>query len=214
MSFFCQDFACDREGLTTIGVEVSGSRVRELQIATSCFGPFSEASRGDKHNQVDCELWMERVVEEERRLEKVEFAGSMDVVPLEIDEEVAVVAEKKFVVRLPVAVAESVTGAEVAEDVAMVEVVRKGKEVAVGAEEAEEGVGSREEDWTLVKMKVQKSGMEKRRRLLEEERDAVRKRMNVWRPAKVEVPNALLGQRSMRARNLLIGESVEEGLSR
>ncbi|KAG0633222.1 hypothetical protein HOY80DRAFT_1064694 [Tuber brumale] len=124
----------------------------------------------------------------------------MDVVPLEMEEEVAVVAEKKFVVRLPVAVAESVAGAEVAEDVAMVEVAGKGKEVVVVAEEAEEGVGSREEDWTLVKRRVRESGEEKRRRWLEEERDAVRKRMNVWRLAKVEVPNAPLGPKSMRVR--------------
>ncbi|KAG0640818.1 hypothetical protein HOY80DRAFT_1040919 [Tuber brumale] len=103
------------------------------------------------------------------------------------------VAEKKFVVRLPVAVAESVAGAEVAEDVAMVEVAGKGKEVAVVAEEAEEGVGSCKEHWTLVKRRVRESGVEKRRKLLEEERDAVRKRMNVWRLAKVEVPNAPLG---------------------
>ncbi|KAG0640551.1 hypothetical protein HOY80DRAFT_1041577 [Tuber brumale] len=55
-------------------------------------------------------------------------------------------------------------------------------------------------DWTLVKRRVRESGKEKRRRLLEEERDAVRKRMNVWRPAKVEVPNVLLGPRGMRVR--------------
>ncbi|KAG0643247.1 hypothetical protein HOY80DRAFT_997844 [Tuber brumale] len=118
---------------------------------------------GRNHNQVDCELWMERVVEEERRLEIVEFASSMDVVLLEIEEEVAVVAEKEFVVRLPVAVAELVAGAEVAEDVAMVEVAEKGQEVAVVAEEAEEGVGSCEEDWTLVKRRVRESGDERRR---------------------------------------------------
>ncbi|KAG0635334.1 hypothetical protein HOY80DRAFT_1057460 [Tuber brumale] len=163
---------------------------------TAAFCPFC----GDNHNQVDCELWMKRVVEEERRLEKVEFAGSMDVVPLEIEEEVAVVVEKKIVVRLPVAVAESVAGVEVAEDVAMVEVVGKGKEVSVVAEEAEERVGSREEDWTLVKRRVRESGEEKRKRVLEEGRDAVRKRMNVWRPAKVEVPNAQLGHKNMRMR--------------
>ncbi|KAG0639166.1 hypothetical protein HOY80DRAFT_1075235 [Tuber brumale] len=148
---------------------------------------------GDNHNQVDCMLWMERVEDEERRLKKVVFAGSMDV-------EVAVVAEEGIVVGLPVAVAESVVGAEVAEDVAMVEVARKGKEVVVVAEEAEEGVGSHEEDWTLVKRRVRESGEEKRRRLLEEKRDAVRKRMNVWHPAKVEVPNAPLGPRNMRMR--------------
>ncbi|KAG0643214.1 hypothetical protein HOY80DRAFT_1096320 [Tuber brumale] len=173
--------------------------IAELKVRskiTAAFCPFC----GDNHNQVDCELWMEKVVEEERRLEKVEFAGSMDVVPLEIEEEVAEVAEKKIVMRLPVAVAESVAEAEVAEDVAMVEVARKGKEVAVVAEEAEEGVGSREEDWTLVQRRVRESGLEKRRRLLEEEREVVRKRMNVWRPAKVEVPNEPLGPRSMRVR--------------
>ncbi|KAG0634856.1 hypothetical protein HOY80DRAFT_1058720 [Tuber brumale] len=60
-----------------------------------------------------------------------EFAGGVDVKPQVIKEEVAVVAERKIVVRLPVAVAESVVGAEVAEDVAMVEVAVKGKEVAV-----------------------------------------------------------------------------------
>ncbi|KAG0635961.1 hypothetical protein HOY80DRAFT_1055673 [Tuber brumale] len=140
---------------------------------------------------------MERVVEEERRLEKVEFAGGMDVVPLEIEEEVAVVVEKKIVVRLLVAVEESVVGTEVAEDVAMVEVAGKGKEVAVEAEGAREGVGSQEEDWTLVKRRVRKSGEERRRRMLEEERDAVRKRMNVWYLAKVVVPNAPLGPKGM-----------------
>ncbi|KAG0633199.1 hypothetical protein HOY80DRAFT_1064743 [Tuber brumale] len=107
----------------------------------------------------------------------------MDVVPLEIEEEVAVVAEKKIVVRLPVAVAESVVGVVVAEEV-----------------EAEKGVGSREENWTLVKRRVRESGEERRKRLLEEEREAVRKRMNVWHRAKVEVPNAPLGPRSMRVR--------------
>ncbi|KAG0639995.1 hypothetical protein HOY80DRAFT_1043476 [Tuber brumale] len=162
----------------------------------AAFCPFC----GENHNQVDCKLWMERVVEEERQLEKMEFAGGMDVVPLEIEEEVAVVAEKKFVVMLSVAVVELVAGAVVVEDVAMVEVAGKGKEVAVVADEAEGGVGSREEDWTLVKRKVRESGEERRRRMLEEERDAVRKRMNVWRPAKVEVPNTPLGSMSMRMR--------------
>ncbi|KAG0634676.1 hypothetical protein HOY80DRAFT_1059458 [Tuber brumale] len=80
----------------------------------------------------------------------------------------------------------------------MVEVAGKGKEVGVVAEEAEGGMGSREEDWTVVKRRVRESGEERRRRTLEEERDAVRKRMNVWRPAKVVVPNALLGPRGMR----------------
>ncbi|KAG0641181.1 hypothetical protein HOY80DRAFT_1039911 [Tuber brumale] len=149
-------------------------------------------------HEVDCELWMERMVEEDGRLEKVEFAGGMDVVPLEMEEEVAVVAEKKFVVRLPVAMAESVVGAVVVEDVAMVEVAGKGKEVAVVAEEAEEGVGSREEDWTLVKRRVRESGEERRKRVLEKERDAVRKRMDVWCPAKVVVPNVPLGPRGIR----------------
>ncbi|KAG0640229.1 hypothetical protein HOY80DRAFT_1070430 [Tuber brumale] len=173
--------------------------IAELKVRskiTAAFCPFC----GDNHNQVDCELWMEKVVEEERRLEKVEFAGGVDVELLVMEEEVAVVVEKKFVVRLPVAVAELVAGAEVAEDVAMVEVAKKGKEVAVVAEEAVEGVGSREEDWTLVKRRVRESGEEMRKRLLEEERDAVRKRMNVWCPAKVEVPNAPLGPRNMRVR--------------
>ncbi|KAG0637662.1 hypothetical protein HOY80DRAFT_1082619 [Tuber brumale] len=164
---------------------------------TGAFYPFC----GDNYNQVDCELWMERVEDEERRLEKVGFAGGMDVVPLEIEEEVVVVAEKKFVVRLLVAVAESVAGADEAEDVAMVEVARKGKEVVVVAEEAEGGVGSREKNWTLVKMKVRERGEERRRMMLEEERDAVRKKMNGWRPAKVEVPNAPLGPSGMRMRS-------------
>ncbi|KAG0640552.1 hypothetical protein HOY80DRAFT_1068568 [Tuber brumale] len=130
----------------------------------------------------------------------MEFAGGMDVEPLVIEEAVAVVAEKEFVVNLPVAVVESVAGTVVAEDVAMGEVAGKGKEVAVVAEEAEEGVGSRVEDWILVKRRMRESGKERRRRLLEEERDAVRKRMNVWRLAKVEVPNAPLGPRGMRVR--------------
>ncbi|KAG0635926.1 hypothetical protein HOY80DRAFT_1003890 [Tuber brumale] len=146
------------------------------------FCPFC----GENHIQVDCKLEMERVVEEERQLEKVEFAGSMDVVPLEIEEEVAVVVEKKIVVRLPVAVAESVAGAEVAKDVAMVEVAEKGNEVVVVAETAEEGRRVREND------------EERRRRMVEEERDVVRKRMNVWRAAKVVVPNAPLGPWGIR----------------
>ncbi|KAG0634056.1 hypothetical protein HOY80DRAFT_1101027 [Tuber brumale] len=111
---------------------------------------------GDNHNQVD---W------EERRLEKVEFAGGVDVELLVIEEEVAMVEEKRFVVRLPVAVAELVAGAEVAKHVAMVGVAGKSKEVAVVAEEAEEGVGSREEDWTLVKRKVRESRKDRRRRM-------------------------------------------------
>ncbi|KAG0636147.1 hypothetical protein HOY80DRAFT_1139339 [Tuber brumale] len=115
-----------------------------------------------------------------------------------MEKEVAVVAEKKIVVRLPVAVAKSVVRAEVAEDVAMVEVVGKGKEVAVVAEEAEEGVGSQEENLTLVKRKVRESGVDKKRKVLEEERDAVRKRMNFWRPVKVAVPNAPLSPRGMK----------------
>ncbi|KAG0634728.1 hypothetical protein HOY80DRAFT_1059202 [Tuber brumale] len=75
----------------------------------AAFCPFC----GDNHNQVDCELWMARVVEEERRLEKVEFIGGMDVVPLEIEEEVAELVGKKIVMRLPVAVVESVAEAVV-----------------------------------------------------------------------------------------------------
>ncbi|KAG0642269.1 hypothetical protein HOY80DRAFT_998684 [Tuber brumale] len=150
---------------------------------------------GGNHNQVDCELWMERLIEEERLLEKVVFASGMDVMPLEIEEEVAVVAEKNIVVRLLVAVVESVAGAGVAEDVVMVEVAGKGKEVAVVAEEVEEGVGSREEDWKVVRRRVKESGEERRRRRLEEKRHAVRKRMNVWRPGKVLVDDAPLGPR-------------------
>ncbi|KAG0639050.1 hypothetical protein HOY80DRAFT_1046229 [Tuber brumale] len=141
---------------------------------------------------------IERVVEEERRLEKVEFAGGMDIEPLVIEEEVAVEEEQKIVVRLLVAVAESVAGAEVVEDVTMVEVAGKGKEMAVVADEAEGGVGSREEDWMVVRKRVRVSGEEKRSKALEEERDAVRKRMNFWRPAKVVVPNAPLRPRGMR----------------
>ncbi|KAG0633201.1 hypothetical protein HOY80DRAFT_1107535 [Tuber brumale] len=162
----------------------------------AAFCPFC----GDNQNQVDCELWIESVVEEEKRLEKVEFAGSMDAEPLVMEEEVAEVVQKKIVVRLPVAVPESVAGAEVAQDVGMVEIAGKGKEVAVVAEEAEEGVGSRKEDWTLVKRRVRESGSEKRTWLLEEERDAVRKMMNVWCPAKVEDPNAPLGPQSTRVK--------------
>ncbi|KAG0634611.1 hypothetical protein HOY80DRAFT_1097841 [Tuber brumale] len=165
-------------------VSVLSQRLQEvivkLKVRSKIMAAFCPLC-GENHNQADCELWMERVVEEERRLEKVEFAGGMDVVPLEIEEEVAMVAQRKFVVRLPVAVAELVAGAEVVEDVAMVEVAGKGKE-------------------TVVKRRVKESGEEPRRRLLEEERDAVRKRMNVWSPAKVEVPNAPLMPRSMRVR--------------
>ncbi|KAG0639200.1 hypothetical protein HOY80DRAFT_1045749 [Tuber brumale] len=116
----------------------------------------------------------------------------------EIENEVAVVAEKKFVMRLPVAVAESVAGAEVVEDVAIVEVAGKGKEVAVVAERAEGGVSSQEKDWTVVKRKVREKSEDRRKRVLEEERDAVRKRMNVWHLAKVVVPNAPLRPRGMR----------------
>ncbi|KAG0633200.1 hypothetical protein HOY80DRAFT_1064744 [Tuber brumale] len=169
--------------------------IAELKVQrkiTAAFCPFC----GKNHNQVDWELWMERVVEEPRRSERVECAGSMDVEPLVMEEEVPVVVKKKFLVRLQVVVAESVAEAGVAEDVAIVE-ARKGKEVVV-AEEAEVGVGSWEEDWTLVKRRVRESGEARRRRLLEEERDAVRKRMHVWCPAKVEVPNAPLGPRSVR----------------
>ncbi|KAG0638664.1 hypothetical protein HOY80DRAFT_1047117 [Tuber brumale] len=135
---------------------------------TVAFCPFC----GDNHNQVDCELWMERVVEGGKRLEKVEFAGGEDVKPLVLDEEAAVEVEQKIVVRLPVAAAESVAGAVVAQDVAMVEVAGKSKEVAVVAEEAEGGVSSGEEDWTVVKRRVRESGEERRRRRLEKERDA------------------------------------------
>ncbi|KAG0640104.1 hypothetical protein HOY80DRAFT_1043081 [Tuber brumale] len=109
---------------------------------TPAFCPFC----GDNHNQVDCESWTARVEEEDRRLERVEFSGRVDVEPLEIDEEVAVEAEKRFVVRLPVAVVESMAGALVAENVAIVEVVAKGKAVVVVAEEVEGGVGSHEGD--------------------------------------------------------------------
>ncbi|KAG0633037.1 hypothetical protein HOY80DRAFT_1065176 [Tuber brumale] len=119
---------------------------------------------------------LERVEEEERQLGKVEFAGGVDVEPLVMEEEVAVVADKKFVVRLPVAVAESVAGAEVAEDAPIVE----------------------EQDWMVVKRKMRKRGENRRRRELEEERNAVRKRMNVWHPARVVVPNAPLGPIGMR----------------
>ncbi|KAG0634057.1 hypothetical protein HOY80DRAFT_1061594 [Tuber brumale] len=94
------------------------SELKVKSKITAAFCPFCS----DNHHQLDCELWMEKVVEEERRLEKVECAGGVDVKPLVIEEEVAVVAEKTFVVSLAVAVAESVVGAEVAEDVAMVEV--------------------------------------------------------------------------------------------
>ncbi|KAG0638357.1 hypothetical protein HOY80DRAFT_1047951 [Tuber brumale] len=140
-------------------------------------------------------LWMERVVEKERRSEKVEFAGSVNVMPLEMEEEVAVVEEIQIVVRLPVGVVELVAWAGKAEDVAMVEVAGKGKEVAVVAEGAEDGVSSGAEDWTVVKRKVRERGKSRRRRELEEKRDTVRKRMNVWRPAKVVVPNAPFGPR-------------------
>ncbi|KAG0643403.1 hypothetical protein HOY80DRAFT_1033259 [Tuber brumale] len=138
----------------SLALKSENSKLQPYVSITAAFSLFY----GDNHNQVDCEMWMERVVVEERQLEKVEFAGSMDVVSLEIEEEVAVVAEKKIVVRLPVAVAESVAGAEVAEDMAILEVAGKGKEVAVVAEEAEEGVGSWEDDWTLVKRKVREGG--------------------------------------------------------
>ncbi|KAG0643554.1 hypothetical protein HOY80DRAFT_997624 [Tuber brumale] len=148
-------------------------------------------------SKVDCELWIERVVEEEAQLEKVELAGGVDVEPLVIVEEVAVVAERKIVVRLSVAVVESVVGADVAEDVVMVEVEGKGKEVVVIAEEAEERVCSRVEDWILVKRKVMESEEDRRRRMLEEERDVLQKRMNVWRRGQAVVPNAPLGPGGM-----------------
>ncbi|KAG0644301.1 hypothetical protein HOY80DRAFT_1030526 [Tuber brumale] len=122
--------------------------------------------------------------------EKVEFAGGIDVVLLETEEEVVVEAEKKIGVWVLVAVIESVASTEVAADVAMVEVVDKGKEVAVVAEEAEEGVGSQEEDWTLMKRRVRESREDRRRRMLEEERDMGRKTMNVWHRA-IQSPEAL-----------------------
>ncbi|KAG0643307.1 hypothetical protein HOY80DRAFT_1033822 [Tuber brumale] len=124
--------------------------IAELKVQSkiaAAFCPFC----GDNHNQVDCELWMERVVIEERQLEKVEFASGVDVEPLVIEGEVALVAEKKIVVRLPVVVAESVARTEVVEDVAIVEVAGRGKEVAVVAEEVGGSVGSTAEDWTVVK---------------------------------------------------------------
>ncbi|KAG0640103.1 hypothetical protein HOY80DRAFT_1043080 [Tuber brumale] len=98
-------------------------------------------------------IMLARVGEEERRLEKVEFAGGVDVELLVMEEEVAVVEKKKFVVRLLVAVVESVAGAVVVEYVAMVEEA-EGKEVAVVAGEAEGGVGSQEKDWTVVWRKL------------------------------------------------------------
>ncbi|KAG0643154.1 hypothetical protein HOY80DRAFT_1034245 [Tuber brumale] len=146
----------------------TATRLRDLIAELKAWSKITAAFClfcGDNHNQVDCKLWMERVVEQEKQLEKVEFAGGVDGELLVMEEEVAVVAEKWIVVRLPVTVAESVAGAEVAEDVVMVEVARKGKEVAVVAEEAEEGVGFREEDLTLVKRKVRESGMDRRRRM-------------------------------------------------
>ncbi|KAG0634054.1 hypothetical protein HOY80DRAFT_1101026 [Tuber brumale] len=121
--------------------------------------------------------------------------------PLDIEQEVEEVAEKIFVVRLPVVVAELVVGAEVAEYVAMVEVAGKGKEVAVVAVEAEGGVGSWVENWTVVMRKVRGSSEDRRGKALEEEKDAVRKKMNVWCPAKVVVPSALLMPRGMRGQS-------------
>ncbi|KAG0635841.1 hypothetical protein HOY80DRAFT_1055986 [Tuber brumale] len=176
---------------------ISISLTAELKARSKITAAFCRLC-SNNHNQVDCELWLESVAEEARRLETVEFAGGVDVEPLVMEEEVEEVVEKKFVVRLPVAVAESVAGARVAEDVVMVAVVGKGEEVAVVAGEAEGAISSREEDWTVVKRRVQKCGGEWRRKRLEEERDAVRKRMNVWCPAKVVVPNAALGLRGMR----------------
>ncbi|KAG0634055.1 hypothetical protein HOY80DRAFT_1061592 [Tuber brumale] len=153
--------------------------------------------RGGNYNPLDCVDRLERVKEEGRQLDQVEFAGGVDVEPWVIEEEVAVVAEKKFVVRLLVAVVELVAGAEVAEDAPLVEVAGKGKEVAVVVEEVEGGVDSEEEDGMVVRRKVRESGEDRRRRLLEEEKDVVRKRMNVWRLGKVVVPNAPLGPRGM-----------------
>ncbi|KAG0635118.1 hypothetical protein HOY80DRAFT_1058107 [Tuber brumale] len=101
--------------------------------------------------KVDCVDWVERVEEEEKRFEKVEFAGCEDMEPLVMDKEVAVVEAKKFVVRLPVAMVELVAGAEVVEDGVRMEVAGKGKEVAVVAEKAEDGISSREGDWMVVK---------------------------------------------------------------
>ncbi|PWW72052.1 hypothetical protein C7212DRAFT_366841 [Tuber magnatum] len=123
-----------------------------------------------------------------------DLGGVVDVARLEMKEEVAVEEAQKIVVRLPVAVAELVAGGVVVEDVAMVEEAGKGKKVAVVAEEKEGGVGSREEDWTVVRRRVRE-----RDRKVFEEREAVRKRMNVWRPARGVVPNELLGPRGMRS---------------
>ncbi|KAG0638138.1 hypothetical protein HOY80DRAFT_1048715 [Tuber brumale] len=145
----------------SLALELENSKLQQHSKITAAFCP----SCSDNHNQVDCADWVERVEEEEKRLEKVEFAGGEDVEPLVIEEAVAVVAEKRYVVRRPVAVAESVAGAEVAEDVAMVEVVGKGKEVVVVAEEAQGSVGSQEEDWTVVKRRVRVSSEDRRRKV-------------------------------------------------
>ncbi|KAG0635006.1 hypothetical protein HOY80DRAFT_1058382 [Tuber brumale] len=157
------------------------------------FCPFC----GGNYNQMDCVDWLERVEEEGRGMERVEFSGSVDVEPLVVEEELVVEVREKIMVRLLMAVAGSVARATVAEDVAMVEVAEEEREVAVVDEGVEGGVGSCEEDWTVVRRKVRER-KEVRRRRMEEERDAVRKRMNVWRPDKVLVNNALLKPRGVR----------------
>ncbi|KAG0641178.1 hypothetical protein HOY80DRAFT_999553 [Tuber brumale] len=127
----------------------------------------------------------------------MEFTGGVDVEPLVMEEEVAVVVEKRIVVRLPVAVVESVAEAVVAEDVAIVEEVAKGKEVAVMAEGVDDAVSSWEEDWTVVRKKVREREEVRRRKKIEDERDAVRKRINVWHSGMVLVDNAPLGPRGV-----------------
>lgn len=81
--------------------------MRKLSEMTATFCPFC----GGNHNQVDCVQWQERVEQDEARMVGTDFGGVVDVAPLKVEkEEVAVHAPPSIVVRLPMAVAESVAG--------------------------------------------------------------------------------------------------------
>ncbi|KAG0634052.1 hypothetical protein HOY80DRAFT_1061588 [Tuber brumale] len=155
----------------------------------AAFCPFC----GCNYNQVDYSDWLERMEREDRGAKRVEFRGRVDVELLVVEEEMVVEAKKKVVVRLPVAVAGSVAGVGVAVDVVMVEVAGKGKEVVEVAQEREYSMQSREEDWIVVRKTVRERGVDRKSRVIEEERDVVRKRINLQPPGKVLLDKAQFG---------------------
>ncbi|KAG0640567.1 hypothetical protein HOY80DRAFT_1000046 [Tuber brumale] len=99
-------------------------------------------------------------------------------------------------------------GAVVVEDVAMVEEVVKGEEVAVVAEGVDDRVSSWEEDWTMVRRKVREKKEVRRSRRLEEEQDVVWKRMKVLRLGKVLADNTPMGPRGVRVVRPVGGDRV------